>query len=91
MSAAREKALEAALVAWFANTSKGWKAAMVAATDAYDAALPPRRVLTVHDWELPYSEAHARGYTYARTPERAEALTAEGVKLTPVYTVEPDE
>lgn len=45
-----------------------------------------RRTLTVFDWA--YTNADGL-QTYARTPEVAEQLIAEGIKLTPVYVIEP--
>ena len=53
------------------------------------SALSPERketvAWTVYDWE--YREPDGR-WNYARTPERAERLLREGVKLTPVYVPE---
>lgn len=39
---------------------------------------------TVHDWE--YTDPDTGRWNYARTPERAERLIQQGIKLTPVYT-----
>lgn len=38
---------------------------------------------TVYDWE--YTDPKTGHWGYARTPERAEALMKQGIKLTPVY------
>lgn len=46
---------------------------------------PTLAVLTVYDWA--YLDAGGDEH-YARTPEKAKALQAAGVKLTPVYTIE---
>lgn len=44
------------------------------------------RTLTVFDWA--YTNADGK-QTYARLPEVAERLVSEGVKVTPVYVIEP--
>jgi hypothetical protein len=43
------------------------------------------RLLLVYDWAWTDETGEQR---YARTPERAERLKAQGHKLTPVYTIE---
>jgi hypothetical protein len=45
-----------------------------------------RPVLSVFDWS--YNDPETGKEAYARTPERAGRLAREGVKLTPVYTID---